>query len=121
MCVSTSLGVSSFSIERSPSVCAAWVSGRADGSAVEIDELLERDPLIPAGGGRHDDQGVDAGLVPLLDSVPDAGGSAVERDLRQPAVGHELRYLAFLARGNRAADRLHLVLEPRLDPVVLIV
>src|SRR5215813_14228087 len=108
MCVSTSLGVSSFSMLWPPS------GVRCVGSAVEIDELLERYHLVPAGRGRHDDQRVDACVVPLLDAISDLFSSAVERDLRQPAIGHELRDLPFLARGDYATDRLHFVLEARL-------
>src|SRR5215471_19590303 len=50
-----------------------------------------------------------------------SGGAAVERDLGEPAVGHESGDLLLLPRGQDLPNRLHLVFEACLDPVVLVV
>src|SRR5438445_678091 len=70
---------------------------------------------LPATGGRwHDDQRVDAGLIPGFNPCADFRDAAVECDLLEPAIRHECEDFMVLLVGNGLPNGQHLFLKTRL-------
>src|SRR5206468_7639513 len=89
--------------------------------AKSLNELLEGHHLPAPCRGRHRDERSDAGREPRLDALANLGGAAEERDVPELAIGHELGDALGLPAREGLADRDHLFLVARLDPIVLVV
>src|SRR5262245_16268236 len=89
-----------------PSRSLTGIMGRllVERSTERLHELLEGHQLVAAGRGRHQDDRLHAGVVPRLHTLAHPGRGAVERDLAQPAIGHERGDALLLAGGDRLAD-----------------